>query len=102
MKCVFCRKGTYLNEDGYCEVIHPVRCEFADFRFNRKFKIEDMYTALWLFGEGPGCERCDKGYVGVKQNPDVDKMVCTQSSYHADVGLPEVTHYIKFCKHYHA
>lgn len=27
-KCIYCKKGTYMNKDGICEIINPEKCEF--------------------------------------------------------------------------
>ena len=97
MKCQICKKGFYLNKDGYCEYEQAPRCLEGQSEFKKTFRTKDLGTALFLQGAGPGCHRCDRGFVSVMT--DRPPILCTQSIYLKE-GLPANTLYIPNCKNY--
>ena len=99
MKCKFCKKGTYLNRDGFCEDIQPPRCQFGGFKFRTIYEEGDLATGLYLSRMGVGCWQCDEDYVGLYE-ASKDTQVCTQSSYHTNNELGEESNFIGNCKHY--
>ena len=35
---MYFKKGTFMNEDGICEIINPEKCEFGEFRYRGNFE----------------------------------------------------------------
>lgn len=97
--CKFCRKGYYLNRDGYCELVHPPRCGYSEFRFKRFYANYDFGTGLFLSNDGIGCQKCDDGFVGLF-NAAGDRQICTQSPYHTNGLVTANSKFIPFCKNY--
>ena len=97
-KCKFCKKGTYLNIDGYCEMIKPTRCKFQEFKFNRFFKEHDINIALSNYTKNVGCSECEEGFVAILAKED--KYICTHSLYHSENLLPVNTFYKLNCDNY--
>lgn len=45
--CVYCKRGTYLNRDGICEIINPPKCEDGQFRYRGAFEQKDLEKGLY-------------------------------------------------------
>ncbi len=98
-ECVFCKPGSYLNKDGYCERIQPPRCEHKQFVHEQKFYFRDIATGLWLNKEGTGCLRCDEGFTGLLVTEN--HYACTESIQHSLGAVADGTNYIQNCKNYY-
>lgn len=99
LKCRFCRKGYYLNKDGYCELLHPPRCGYAEFRFRQYYSSFNLASGLFLSNNGIGCQKCDDGFVGLL-NAAGNKQICTQSPYHTNGLVISTSKFIANCKNY--
>ena len=99
LKCKFCKKGTTMNKDGYCEAIQPPRCELEQFSFRTIYSRTNLATGLYLSSEGVGCLRCDDGFVGLYEGAK-DTQVCTKSPYHSNDMVTETSNFIQNCMHY--
>lgn len=96
-KCIFCKKGTILNSDGFCELITPFKCKPREFRYRGQYEKKDIER-----GSSTdfivGCNRCEDGYVGLLISEDQN--VCLFSPYHSQNNLTNTTNYIKNCDQY--
>ncbi len=96
--CVFCARGYFLNKDGFCEQIHPPRCDFGQFRFRELYKPWEYNVGFFLSKSGLGCTLCDNEYVGLYQPEDL--YACTESAYHSNELVLEDSKYLFQCLHY--
>lgn len=96
-KCIFCKKGTILNADGFCELITPFKCQPREFRYRGQFEQKDIERGS-SSDFVVGCNRCQDGYVGLLIREDQN--VCLFSPYHSQDKLITNTNYIKNCDQY--
>lgn len=97
-KCRFCKKGTYMNKDGICEIIKPTRCKFQEFKFSTFYKEQDLNIGLSDYTKNVGCSQCEEGFVAILAKED--KFICTHSLYHSENSLISNTFYKKNCENY--
>lgn len=64
-KCIYCCKGTYLNNDGFCERINPSKCEFEQFNTRNIYNTNNLATGLYLDAQGTGCNKCENGFTSI-------------------------------------
>jgi len=97
-KCVYCKKGTYMNDDNQCEIIHPPKCKFRKFSFGGYFEEHDFLQGLGYESSELGCTECEEGYVSVYQPEQLH--MCTHSMYHQTGNFAALSKYIENCLNY--
>ena len=96
--CRYCNPGYTLNIDGICEMIRPPRCFINNNRFKEINLARDLNVGAFLGPEGPGCQQCDSGFVGVYN--EGSKQLCTQSLYIGNNTVTAGSAFIYGCVNY--
>jgi hypothetical protein len=96
--CRFCKKGSYINNDGYCEVIKPNRCKYEEFKFAAFYKEFELNVVLHDYTRHNGCSECEEGFLALLATQD--RHICTHSLYHSKNLLPVNTKYKINCLNY--
>lgn len=82
-RCALCSPGYSLNIDGICELINAPKCVQGQYMLAAGIEVAPVSdrrgTGLFLAPQGPGCYRCDSGFVAMRRVQE--EWVCTQSSY---------------------
>ena len=97
--CVFCRKGSFKNADGFCEILNPPRCSLTNFSFRYNYLINDLNSGLYLSRYGIGCHKCDENFVALYTHQE-DVVSCTLSPYHKNSQVTVSSKYIYQCLNY--
>ena len=87
-----------MNKDGFCELIHPPRCGYGEFRFREFYLAPEYNTGFYLSRKGLGCTLCDEGYVGLYMPNDL--WACTESAYHSNELVLDTSRYLFQCVNY--
>lgn len=96
--CKECKKGSYLNKDGICDLINPPRCEHGSFKLNQMLPSKDLKNGLIRINNGVGCNRCVDGFSAIYT--PIDTHICTESLYLVNKELGVNTGYIQNCLNY--
>lgn len=96
--CMNCKKGSYMNKDGICDLINPPSCEVGSFKFDRNLASKDLLYGLYSQNNGVGCNRCVSGFAAVYSRADT--YVCTESLYLVNTTLTNTTKYVVNCVNY--
>lgn len=96
--CKSCKKGSFLNKDGNCDLINPPRCEYDRFKFNSVLPSKDLFGGIFDINDGVGCNQCVDGFAAVYAKND--DFVCTESLYLVSATLSVNTFYILNCLNY--